>query len=226
MKKIFLAALLVSISVSAQNAENSKETKDARMVGSAFRNPFGGADKPKGSPYAQLAFAGAKVGTMTKTSFMRYNIFNDEFEFISSQNDTLVMDKIEDFNPITFIGTNKKYRLTPYTSNGKLVYGYLVTFYEKGGFSICKKENVTFYEARPAKTSLEQSLPAKFTRNDDWYFLKNKDNVVSEFPENKKQLVKLYPAKKAEIEAFLKENKISFTEDSDRIKIVDFLAAL
>ncbi|HMK06012.1 MAG TPA: hypothetical protein VK476_00695, partial [Flavobacterium sp.] len=89
-----------------------------------------------------------------------------------------------------------------------------------------KKENVTFYEARPAKTSLEASLPAKFVKADDTFYLKTKENSIVEFPDSKKQLIKLYPAKKAEIEAFLKENKISFTEDSDRIKVVDFLAAL
>jgi hypothetical protein len=61
-----------------------------------------------GSPYTQKMFAQAKVGTVEQKNFMRYNVFNDEFEFISAQKDTLILDKIEDFGTIVFPETNRK----------------------------------------------------------------------------------------------------------------------
>ena len=223
MKKHILALLLSFIAF--QSFSQTKEL-NPNIGGKIFHSLLNGADKPKGSPYFSNAFMSAKVDNVAGKTMMRYNVYNDEFEFITPKNDTLVLDKIADFGNITTIN-GKNYNLVAYTNRqGKLTNGYLINFYQKGDLILYKKENVTFYEARPAKTSLETSLPAKFVKADDTFYLKTKENAIVEFPESKKQLVKLNPAKKAEIETFLKENKISFTEDSDRIKIVDFLAAL
>ena len=72
---------------------------------------------------------------------MRYNVFNDEFEFISTQKDTLILDKIEDFGTIVFPETNKKFQLVTYTnSKNKLFYGYLQNLKENNGFAIFKKK--------------------------------------------------------------------------------------
>lgn len=178
-----------------------------------------------GSPYTQKMFAQAKVGSIDQKTFMRYNVFNDEFEFISAQKDTLILDKIEDFGIIVFPETNKKFQLVTYTnSKNKLFYGYLQNLKENNGFAIFKKENIQFVEGKIAKTSMEVNMPAKYVKMDDTFFLKNKDKGTSEFPENKKGLLKLFPDKKEAIETFLKENKIDFDSESDLMKIIDFIA--
>lgn len=178
-----------------------------------------------GSPYTQKMFAQAKVGSIDQKTFMRYNVFNDEFEFISNQKDTLILDKIEDFGTIVFPETNKKFQLVTYTnSKNKLFYGYLQNLKENNGFAIFKKENIQFVEGKIAKTSMEVNMPAKFVKNGDTFFLKNKEKGTSEFPENKKGLLKLFPDKKEAIESFLKENKIDFDSESDLMKIIDFIA--
>ena len=82
------------------------------------------------------------------------------------------------------------------------------------------------YEGKIAKTSLEKDMPPKFVKADDTYFLGIKDRGIVEFPGSKKQLIKLFPDKKLPIEAFVKEKNISFNEDGDRIKIVEFLATM
>lgn len=179
-----------------------------------------------GSPYTQKMFAQAKVGTLEQKNFMRYNVFNDEFEFISSQKDTLILDKIEDFGTIIFPETNKKFQLIAYTnSKNKLFYGYLINLKETNGFTLFKKENIIFTEEKIAKTSLEVNMPAKFVKSGDTFFLKNKDKGTSEFPENKKGLLKLFPDKKEAIELFLKENKTDFDSETDLMKIIDFIAS-
>ena len=177
-----------------------------------------------GSPYTQKMFAQAKVGTVEQKNFMRYNVFNDEFEFISNQKDTLILDKIEDFGTIVFPETNKKFQLVTYTnSKNKLFYGYLQNLKENNGFAIFKKENIQYVDAKIAKTSMEVNMPAKYVKMDDTFYLKNKDKGTSEFPDNKKGLLKLFPDKKEAIETFLKENKIDFDSESDLMKIIDFI---
>ena len=68
-------------------------------------------------------------------------------------------------------------------------------------------------------------MPAKYYKSSDIYFLKTKEKIL-EFPSSKKRLSKIFPDKKEAIEAFVKENKIDFDKESDKIKIIDFLATL
>jgi len=226
MKKIVFLTLLISAIASAQNIGNAKDQTSVHMAGGSYRNPYTIKNKPKGSPYFQEAFAAANVANAPGMVFMRYNIFSDEFEFIASKGDTLVLDKIEDFSNITFPGLGKKYKLTSYTDHkNKLAYGYLIEVFRKGDLALYKKENINFVEEKPAKTSLEVTMPARFSKGEDTFYLQNK-NLVTEFPDGKKALVKLFPEKKADIENFLKENKTSFDSEADLIKIIDFLATL
>lgn len=203
----------------------AQRDNEPRMIGTTFINVHK-ADKPLGSPYLQKMFSPAKVKNIVQNTNMRYNVFNDEFEFINTKGDTLVMDKIEDFATVTFAGTNKKYVLIPYTNTkNQLTYGYLIALYEKNNMALFQKENIDYYQGKRAKTSLEKDMPARYTKTDDSYFLKINE-TTAEFPGGKKDLVKLFPAKKSEIETWIKANKVSFNDRADMIKIIDFLATL
>lgn len=219
------AILLLSCYSFSQSLE--KEVQPPDIAGKLFHNPPKGNRKIQGSPYSNSMFSAAKVEKAAVQAYMRYNIVNDEFEFITPKNDTLILDKIEDFADITFTGTNKKYKLVPYTNNkNQLAYGYLINIYQKGYYTLFKKENIHFNEEKIAKTTLEMNMPAKYVKSDDTFYLKYKDQSANPFPNNKKGLVKLFPERKDTIEKFLKENKISIDEPSDMIKILDFLATL
>ncbi len=182
--------------------------------------------KVEGSPYFNANFSVIKVENFEQNYKMRYNVFKDEFEFISIKNDTLILDKIEDFKNLNFVSTNTNYKLVNYLNQDeKFYYGYLIDIYQKNNFGIFKKENITLTEEKIAKTTLEQNMPAKYYKSSDTYFLKSKEKI-SEFPSTKKRLTKLFLDKKDIIETFLKENKIDFDKDSDKIKIINFLASI
>lgn len=222
-KMIFRVIILLSV-LEGTCQSLQKEVQHPDIAGKLFRNQNKTANKPQGSPYLQKMFAPAKVEKINIKAFMRYNVFDDNFEFITPKNDTLILDKIDDFGTIVFAATNKKYKLTQYVdTKNKLFNGYLISLYEKGDFVLYKKENIAFYEEKLAKTTLERDMPAKYVKSDDFYFFKNKEKGTIEFPENKKQLLKLFPDKKEAMETFLKENKINFDEESDKMKIIDFL---
>ena len=232
MKKRIIYSLLtvfVAFSVFSQENKNSTvvEIMDPSHSGKIFRNSRNSGEKILGTPYFQLMFASAKVENVPQKYFMRYNVFDDQFEFITPKNDTLILDKIDAFNNIAFTGTNKKYTLLNYTNSvEKLVKGYLIEVHSKTGYILYKKENVTFYKGKVAQTSLEKSMPPRYVKADDSYYFKNKEAGIIEFPENKKQLIKLFPDKKQEIEAYVKENKIDFDEENNKKRIIDFLSTL
>lgn len=192
-----------------------------------LRNNKSQGAKIQGSPYLQKTFALAQVEKVTQKYYMRYNVYGDEFEFITPQNDTLILDKIKDFDKITFVGNNKKYVLTDYLNFAKKnIHGYLIMLHNKGPYTLFLKENISYYDGKVAKTSMERDMPARYVPAESTYYLKNNEQGIVEFPENKKQLLKLFPEKKTEIENFLKEQNITFDEEYNKIKIIDFLATL
>src|SRR6187200_2188516 len=106
-RNILLFVLFISMSSFAQSLE--KEVQHPDIAGKLFHNPKATKEKIIGSPYYQQIFAKAKVVNIKVDAYMRYNIYADEFEFITPKNDTLILDKIEDFGTIHFTGLNRKY---------------------------------------------------------------------------------------------------------------------
>lgn len=221
MKNILWAASAILLTAAVFAQDNSS---NARVLGTAIINPNKRNKQVEGTPYAQKMFASATVEKINVKAFMRYNIQADEFEFITPKNDTLILDRNEDFSSIFFTGLNKRYKLTQYVRDKKLEYGYLLQLYAKGDYELYKKENVTFVEEKVAKTTLETSMPARYTKQSDRFFLKNAAAGVVDFPDSKKALLKLFPDKKDAIETFLKSNKIDFDLEADLIRIVNLLA--
>jgi hypothetical protein len=233
MKKLQVIKILTLFLVYAAHAQVNLQSAniDAIMMNQGaskiFRNSKGQSADIQGTPYLQKMFGLAKVENVTQKYYMRYNVYEDEFEFITPKNDTLILDKIKDFSRITFTGTNKKYVLVDYTNRGgKYTKGYLIDLYTNGSYNLFLKENISFHSGKIAKTSLEKDMPARYSKSDNTYYFKNKDNGIIEFPETKKQLTKLFPDKKDAIESFIRENKIEFDVESDRIKIINFLTTL
>jgi hypothetical protein len=227
--KTFILILLIlnTLTFFAQNkgVNNKYEVLDPNHAGKIFRNPIQKAEKPSGSPYKLNTFTQAKVANVDQKAFMRYNIFKDEFEFLNAKKDTLILDKLEDFNTISFNDIGNKYELLNYSnSKNNSIYGYLIPIYEKDGFTLYKKENINFYEGKVAKTTLERSMPSKFVQSENTYFFKNKQQFTTELPSSKKNLNKLFPDKKEAIDTYFKENKLGFKDENDLKKILDLIS--
>ena len=92
-KSIVIACMLLSLHCLAQKKKD--------FSGTVIR-PFGvhvtgmdqfAEDRPKGSRYIQPMFSQAKVENVEANANMRYNAYSDEFEFLNSKNDTLVLEE-------------------------------------------------------------------------------------------------------------------------------------
>lgn len=232
MKTQLLKLIFFIFVINQSNAQNRGvnfryEVLDPNHAGKLFKNPDQEMEKPKGSPYIVSKFLDAKVATVSQIAKMRYNTFSDEFEFITATNDTLVLDKIQDFDNILFSHNNQNYRLLDYKNENKTsTRGYLITLFESEKLALFKKEIILLSEAKIAKTSLEMNMPAKYQIQDPSYFLKIQNNEIVLFPKNKKELFKLYIDKKDKVETFLKEQKIDLKNEKDLIETVTFLATL
>jgi hypothetical protein len=195
------------------------------LGGKIFKNPTSETNRILRTPYTQSKFAYAEIENIPEKHFMRYNAYSDNFEFITFKNDTLEMDKSDNFRDIRFTNPYKKYLYLDYISSTKgRTKGYLVELNTQGNLALYKKEAITYYAGKKARTSQESDIPASYTTVSYFYFFKTKAGNIISFPNSKKGLIKLYPDKKSEIESFLKQNKISFDDEEDMKKIIGFLA--
>lgn len=153
-KRIFVSIITVLLHlVSFSQSQNLL----VNIGGKIFHNPKSETNRILGTPYVQSKFAYAEIEDIPQKHFMRYNAYSDNFEFITFQNDTLEMEKINDINTITFTNPNKKYIYLNYISAAKgRTKGFLVEIHAKGSFILYTKESVTFYAGKKPETHKKQ----------------------------------------------------------------------
>ncbi len=228
MKKqiVLFIGLLFSTGVNAQNFNTSQEKMDQsrNILGIVNRLAYNkdGKNAPQGSPYLNKVFLPATVNGINAS--MRYNAYRDEFEFIDAKRDTLVLNKMDQYNSITFATVANQYRLVEFSNKGELTKGYLIALFEKNNFALFKRQAVVLIPEKLAANAYESDRPASYVKAEDTFYFKNGEKGIIEFPSNKKGLIKLFPEKKVEIENFFKQNKIDFDKEADLVKIIDFLA--
>ncbi|MFZ4680420.1 MAG: hypothetical protein ACOYLP_09655 [Flavobacterium sp.] len=225
--KIQIIVLFMMLSTSRVGFSQSQDGKITTLESSGIRlsetNYHPTYTKTLGSPYPNKAFLHAKVGDVVQNALLRYNACYDEFEFINSKNDTLVLNNAAAFSTITITYPKALYQYVNFTEkSGKLNTGYLVSLFEKNGYLLYKRQKIKYYDAIPAKSSYDTSTQARFVPLKDTFFIKINDGEIFELPTNKKELLKLFPEKKTDIEIFIKQNEIDLEKEPDVIKLIEF----
>lgn len=180
--------------------------------------------KIEGSPYLNKFFYNANIGENFNNVFMRYNVYKDEFEFINQKNDTLVLNKSDDYKNITFTGLKTTYNLISYVEKKETKKGYFLLVHKKNNTILYKKQRISFFAAKSASTPYGNDVPAKFVPTDDKYFIKFNEQEILELTTSKKAIIKLFPEKKTEIENYIKTNNLDLEKEKDLIRLIDFLA--
>lgn len=154
---------------------------------------------------------------------VRYNAFKDEMEF--TQDGKMYYISKTDSCEVAISGKN--YRYVNYTQANKLTKGYLVvlTNGDKTKYALYKQEKVTFVPGSAASSSYHESKPARYDVEKTKYFFGKQDGI-NEMPTKKKDILALFPEQKGKIEAYFKENNVSFSTEADLIKLVNFLNTL
>ena len=191
---------------------------------------------PPSVRYLHPQFSEGKVfntaGT-ENTYLMNYNLLTKEIEFIQNT-DTLAISRKRDIERIILIRDTFVYRneYLKKINSGKLI------VLEKDGINLKeivkigamgqpnRTANVDAYTAMPYMSNLyviNPDVTLEFRRELQFYILTSKGEMVEI---RKKTLLELYPDKEAEIQKFLKANKIKFEEKEDILKLADFLGEM
>ena len=173
----------------------------------------------------------------TSAAPLNYDYLQGEVEFISPKNDTLAIAKNQMLNikkvvidTNTFFYNKRYLELIMETDEGKLLQNKM--------YDVIKREKIGGYN-QPSSTSAiesEQSfqgiygvreLNLKIRENitlalKTHYFIGDKYNLL--LPATKKNVYKIYPAKKALIRKYLEQNAVDFGNPADLKKLLTYLA--
>ncbi len=170
-----------------------------------------------GSPYYNPKYISSKIGDTQNYLPIRYNAFLDKVEILNGK-DVYELPKSKEFSKLTF-KTNGEILL--YINDG-ILYGYFIELVN-GNSQLLKKIKISYQKEVVSNNGLLKGLPARYEIEKPIYFIKNGDNIIK-LTKKSDELINALPAdKKDVIKDFVKTNKIKLTEESDLIKLVNFL---
>lgn len=229
MKKIFFSALcsFMIFSASGQNNIDMLSRTNVDLIrNNRLENKY---EKATGSPYINDKFATASIPGVQNPVLVRYNAESDEIEVDNNEgnNKHYTLPKNTQYSAIDLKNGGHKFRLVNYKDiKGAEVNGYLIEKFSKNEVTLFKKEKVNFIKGKEAENSYTMSSPAKLVRAKDEFYLQLKNKQIVEFPKNKKKFIALFEDKKEAINAYLKDNDISFSDENDIIKATEFISTL
>jgi len=173
----------------------------------------------QGTVYSNTTFSALKVNGEEHKAKVRYNALEDKMEF----NDNLFY-AFQPGDELNFTDIRKKYVLADYKdAKGNSFNGYLVEVQSGKKVKLYKKEKIIFVKGNVSKTGYDKTIPDKYVKQKDEFFLKIDEGEIAGFPSSKKNFSKLFGDKEKEVADYLKKNNYSLSTENDLKIVVNFL---
>jgi hypothetical protein len=180
-----------------------------------------------GTPYIFKNFVLSEIEGVKNKMMLRYNAYDDVIELEKSVGQVFTVSKDFAYGVIYMSYDRKKLRLiSTVNKKNEPVLNYAFELVNNEKLALLRRDKIELKEAKLARNSFEFNTKAKFTDIKSSYLLEFKDKKTFESLDSKSKLLELYPAHNNEIKAFLKENKIDFSKESDLLQTTQFLTNL
>lgn len=160
--------------------------------------------------YLTPSFQNAQIDKNKKKYQLRYNIYQDEMEFIRDGK-TYYTYK-EENQIINFIDLKKVFKILKYKEN--------LNYYQikiEGKYSLYTKLNVQFNQGRPPKNNFEINIPASYVKKEDKIFVSFNNNELIKLPKKKKGFYKIFGSESNQVKKFMKSNKLDRKKTEDLV---------
>jgi hypothetical protein len=213
---LLIAALAFSFTIDAQLVRvngyeqilSPKEAEDvpAELQGIQFKK------------YLTQDYKPAFVDSFTERAFLRYNIYEDQMEFVKDDNIYYLKKDLD--RTVRFVN-NTKY--TVKELNGE---AHFFLVHQDGKNQLLAYQTVRFVEAREPETGYDVRKPADFKRRKDELFLSLDGKGLVSVPKKKKTFYPIFGDKASEIKSYVKKNKLGYKRVKDLKKIVAYYNTL
>lgn len=227
MKFSIIALLLIALIPCCSFAQNEKSSNSANNFNTTFTGSmtsnttgmwvpaFKKDNSIEGTPYLFKNWSGMysivnTKGERFKVLNLNYNIESKNIETQIST-DSLFQYKMTDIDYV--MANNKRYRIIGDEMFLELCNG--------ANFKLLKQFSIRINEGVSNPLSLADLSPRRYVLNEEYKL--HKDNTLSKFKLNKSSILKLFNEKSDAIVKFVKENNLSYSEEIDVIKILNYI---
>jgi hypothetical protein len=213
MRQLLLLLFTISfISVSGQDGSafegifNSVAVLDMSPIGKQFKDDDAYSEEERKKilqkQYLTVAYNPALVDEFTTPAYLRYNLYNDQMEFVKNEN--IYYLKKEKGRRVHFTTLNTTYKV--FELYGDLEF-FLVQVEAKS--SLLVKQESRFIEPRKANSTYAQDKKADFKRRKDVYYLALNGGSLVKLSTKKKEFATAFKGKEKEMKAYIKKNKLN-----------------
>lgn len=231
MKKLIISlffAVLTTTFIQAQVSYELRESLDlfrtTKIISGDWREALT-ANEIEGSPFLNDEFIVGNVYTTAKQKYadipLRYNIFNDQLEFKTPDEQIQTMASPETIEKVE-IG-NDVLVYVPYINVKKVRKGFFMVI-EEGKVSLFERKETVFKKAEEAGAYKEPE-PAKFVTKADTYYIQT-EGSPAKLVGKKKDIIELFPDHSNEISAFIKKNKTKTNKVESLRQLVQYYNSL
>ena len=165
--------------------------------------------------YLTFSFELALIDDYETKSRIRYNIYEDEIEFIKENSIYYLVREVG--RRIYFLDSKFIYKV--YRLDGANRY---FRVHEEGKYSLLAKQKVRRIEPKVARSGYDRAKPGNYRRIKDEYYLALDNNSVQKLPKNKKEFIEVFGDKSEIIQSFMKQNKLNHRRLDDLKKIIQY----
>jgi len=205
---------------SPKNAEEAVGILGGRIRTNNFNFDF------SGSPYMNDEFSSGEIYYNNQWHFtdipVRYNIFNDEIEYKKEDKNTIYALKPDTLFNMIIISADTLI-VDFYEKNKEIKSGFFKLLND-GEVSLLVKMEVEFIEAQ-AETTHEMAMPAKFHKKMDQYYVR-KQGQVPQMVKNLKKLIESLENHHEELNAYIKQEKLSGRKEKDLKQLIHYYNTL
>ena len=232
MKRYIMSAFFFLIAINFSFSQDMYQIREAmdffrtnQLHSGEWKNTLTEENDIKGSPYLNNEFVTGTIYTTTKQKFvdvpLRYNIFNDQMEFKTPENQIMAMAIPEIVETVELGGYKMVY--IPYSNAKKIRQGFFRVEVE-GDASLYSRSEIVFKKAEKSG-AYKEAEPPKFINKPDSYYIRIGMEQAKKVV-NKKELLEMFPDHQNEIATFIKKNKIKTGKPESLIKLVQYYNSL
>ncbi len=187
-----------------------------------------GIDDFAGSPYTNDKFVQAPVfydDESMGSYYYRYNAYNEEIEIKKTNLSEEKITALTKDKSIKVMVKGKPMGFSTFIDKkGNTLNGYLTTVLDGQTYDLYKRVNVKFTEGQKAQNSFVKAVPNRFTHFIEYYYQEKGVNRIDEVPLKTNKVAKLFKEPlKSEVKNYIKDNNLDVKEESDLIKIFEYL---
>lgn len=169
--------------------------------------------------YLTKDYKPAHVDDFKEKAFLRYNIHEDEMEFVKGDN--IYYLKKDVGRKVRFDSTKEEYVV--YNFEGE---PHFFLAHVEGKNKLLARQVVKFVEERKAETAYDRDKPADYKRKKDELYIVLEGQDFTKVPRKKKEFYALFGSKTSDVKAFIKKNKLGYKKAEDLKKILTFYNGL